>query len=333
MFYAYPALTGREEEKTPSPPLVLSLWHVDTFEGGRGSRAAFLKRAASAYCRSRSETYVLVSQYTVEGVKEAFSRGAYPDLLSFGAGCAIDPSLFLPLSGKVFSSVSLCEGDVVYPWCVGAYFLFSKTENFSRANLSTAIVSGGRNNLAQTAAALYFSSVGDFSGGGIKRENWLIEESTAAYVDFLQGKREYLFGTQRDVFRFSVRKAEVFARVSCAYDDLYQYAGVTNAGEATGRSGAEGKRAKSECAEFLAYLLSENVQKRLTEIGMLSPLFDVYGEEFPLLNGAESEIFGASGKRAEYAADVFSSAEARSEAERLAAEGNATALKNFLKRM
>ena len=65
---------------------IVSVWNVDTFEGGKGSRTSFLKRVARLAEKSSGETYYRVISYTVEGARAAMLNGEYPDILSFGVG-------------------------------------------------------------------------------------------------------------------------------------------------------------------------------------------------------------------------------------------------------
>lgn len=93
-FYAFPYLRarggGQENNVGADRPAVLSLWHTDTFEGGKGSRAAFLKRVAAEYGKKNRGVAVLVSSYSAEGLQAAFLKGETPDLLSFGIGAEAD---------------------------------------------------------------------------------------------------------------------------------------------------------------------------------------------------------------------------------------------------
>ena len=47
-FYAYPSLRNKRETNSENP-IAVRLWHVDSFEGGKGSRSAFLKRRAAEF--------------------------------------------------------------------------------------------------------------------------------------------------------------------------------------------------------------------------------------------------------------------------------------------
>jgi hypothetical protein len=138
-----------------------------------------------------------------------------------------------------------------YPWCAGRYYYFSKENDFSSISAEKLLLSKGGENVPEAAAALS----GMAGGGEIEAE-----DSTSAYVDFLNGKYQYLLGTQRDVCRFASRKAEVYTMPVNEYSDLFQYLAVT----------AQEKAEISLCLAFLDYLLSDEVQADLSSIGMYS---------------------------------------------------------------
>ena len=219
---------------TASSERVLTIWNVDTFEGGRGSRTAFLQRAARL--AEGDGVFFRVLSYTAEGAEEAMRRGTYPHLISFGIGIEIDPARCIPM-WKRFAGSSLA-----LPWCRGGYALFCMEDDFERAG-GTVISVGGRN---LSCAAAYFSDV-----DGVE------EDSLSAYLDFLGGKYRYLLGTQRDVNRFASRGVQVYMRPLPAYCDLYQYIAVLSAEE------------KDVCMRFVDVLLSDEVQGAVSEIGML----------------------------------------------------------------
>ena len=225
-------------------PVVISVWNVDTFEGGRGSRASFLKRVAQRAEAGQENVFYHVISYTAEGLQEAFSRGETPDILSFGVGVGqVDA---VPL-GRTFAG-----SDLAVPWCRGAYYLFSLQDNFPETPPSGSVVlSSGGENLVEASA--YFA--------GIEGKT---EESLTAYLDFLGGKYDYLLGTQRDVCRFSSRGVTVYSKLLPAYCDLYQYVSLLSREHA------------DACLEFVALLLSEEVQATLSEIGMY-PAQDAQG--------------------------------------------------------
>lgn len=224
---------------------VVHIWNVDTFEGGKGSRTAFLSRVARLAERESEGVYYRVLSYTAEGAKAAMSEGEFPDLLSFGVGLGVSEERCL-----AFSVSALSGSRKAVPWCRGEYVLFSLSDDFSDdlssesdAAAETVISVGGEN---LSCAAAYFA---DISGTE--------EESLAAYLDFLGGKYRYLLGTQRDTARFAARGVNVYRRELPAYCDLYQYIAFLS------------EDLRAECLRFIGILYSEEVQSTLSEIGML----------------------------------------------------------------
>ena len=215
---------------------VVRVWNIDTFEGGKGSRTAFLKSVAREL---KGEAYYLVTSYTLEGALSAFAEGDAPDVLSFGVGLSEFAELLLPLPYS-FTGGELGGKTLAYPWCMGGYYLFSLTDFEGEGR--TALSVGGEN-LPAVAARLE----------GITGEE---TESVAAYTGFLSGKYRYLFGTQRDVCRFQARGAIVQARPLTKYCDLYQYIGILSS-----------EKWEASLA-FVEALLSPEVQGRLSQIGM-----------------------------------------------------------------
>ena len=215
---------------------VVRVWNIDTFEGGKGSRTAFLKSVAREL---KGEAYYLVTSYTPEGALSAFAEGDAPDVLSFGVGLSEFAERLLPLPYS-FAGGELGGKTLAYPWCMGGYYLFSLTDFEGEGRT---VLSVGGENLPAVAARLE----------GISGEE---TESVAAYTGFLSGKYRYLLGTQRDVCRFQARGVIVQARPLAKYCDLYQYIGILSSEK------------RDASLAFVEALLSPEVQGRLSEIGM-----------------------------------------------------------------
>ena len=225
-----------QKSKEAEARTVVRVWNIDTFEGGKGSRTAFLKSVAREL---QGEAYYLVTSYTLEGALSAFAEGEAPDVLSFGVGLSEFAERLLPLPYS-FAGGELGGKTLAYPWCMGGYYLFSLTDFEGEGR--TALSVGGEN-LPAVAARLE----------GITGEE---TESVAAYTGFLSGKYRYLLGTQRDVCRFQARGVSVQARPLTKYCDLYQYIGILSSEKRDGS------------LAFVEALLSPEVQGRLSQIGM-----------------------------------------------------------------
>lgn len=323
-FYSYPTLIGAAKE-SKEKTCVLRLWHVDSFEGGVGSRANFLKNAAVEYVRRENNVLVVVSSYTLEGLHAEIERGNVPELISFGVGAALSDRLFLRFDRSflrdIFRSAELQTPSFsaesrVLPWCCGRYALYAKSGDFldlSVVPTSRTVVSHGGNNLPEAAAAYAFPSVEGIS----------VSPSVTAYLSFLNGEKDYLLGTQRDAYRFASRGVDVDARYLQGYGDLYQCIGVTKATD---------KQSSLYCIGFLRYLLSAEVQTRLSAVGMFSALYRVYTrkqtEENAIMRSIEDEVFkrGAERRRA----DVFFSLDVLSQMRLSAKNGNLSELQSYL---
>lgn len=225
-----------QKSKEAEARTVVRVWNIDTFEGGKGSRTAFLKSVAREL---KGEAYYLVTNYTLEGALSAFAEGDAPDVLSFGVGLSEFAERLLPLK-REFAGGELGGKTLAYPWCMGGYYLFSLTDFEGEGR--TALSVGGEN-LPAVAARLE----------GISGEE---TESVAAYTGFLSGKYRYLLGTQRDVCRFQARGVSVQARPLTKYCDLYQYIGILSSEK------------RDASLAFVEALLSPEVQGRLSQIGM-----------------------------------------------------------------
>ena len=139
-------------------------------------------------------------------------------------------------------------------------------------------LSGSENNKnAQIYLADEFAKMGaEVSLMEVPVPNWFGGEST---VEFVSGKEKYFLGTQRDIIRLNNRGFEYIAQPLKNFNDLYQYASVT--------ATDENKRVYA-CA-FLDYLLTENVQKRLTEIGMFSDFYVLNYQEKDFISMQENK--------------------------------------------
>lgn len=235
-FYPDTHKEGKSEEKKR----VVRVWNVDTFEGGKGSRTNFLKRAAAKAEKINDEVYYLITSYTVEGANRAFVTGQRPDVLSFGIGASY-PERALPLPYS-FAGGEAEGGCYAYPWCRGEYYLFSMADNFEEEG--TVAISSGGENLVEVAAAL----------NGISGER---VDSLSAYVAFLGGQYRYLLGTQRDKCRFVSRGVTVYEKPLTEFCDLYQYISVLSSEK------------REDCLALVHMLLSDEVQNTLDSIGML----------------------------------------------------------------
>ena len=107
----YPVFGLGGEEIEESEKIILRLWNVDTFEGGVGSRASFLGKAANRFEKKYS-LYIMVTPHTKESAERALRSGDIPDMLSCGPG----------LEG-VAELAAEVDGEYGAAWCIGKYCL------------------------------------------------------------------------------------------------------------------------------------------------------------------------------------------------------------------
>ena len=240
---------NKKIKDTPKYQGIISLWQVDSFEGGVGSRKQFLMREAVAFEKLNSGVLVMVSSQTPESVKQKVEQGVYPDMISFGLGTEID-NLNLLDCDKNFRAGMLGDKQYISSWCKGGYFII---ENPS-AKVNSIIVSKSDYNSPTTALSL------------IKKEylSTTILSSKDAYYQFVLGRDRYLLGTQKDILRLSNRGFEYIATPITEYNDMYQLFAITS----------NNNEKAYYCQQFLNQLLSFETQSKLKEIGMMSPYYE-----------------------------------------------------------
>ncbi len=238
---------------------IITVWHVDTFEGGSGSRKAFLLKIARNFEKVNNGVLVFVISHTPLSVQENFIKGSYPDIISYGAGVEVENVISLPIENYASGGI-VAEKNLAIPWCRGGYFLIKNNEfNIKNVNKNVCLVS----NAEYTLPIL---SILD------KNYNFNLKINTQynAYSSFVNGEGEYLLGTQRDIVRLNNRGFNYSATPLSEFNDLYQYVSVTSTNSE--------KIEKS--IDFINYLLSKESQQKLNEIDMFSCFYNVeYADE------------------------------------------------------
>lgn len=202
---------------------VITVWQIDSFEGGKGSRAQYLRSVGSALLESDG-IYVEVTALSSSAARENMAEGNLPDVISYGAG--------------FYGLESYSDGNAV-AWCRGGYCLISAESSEPPTDNNT-VINSGRENIARAAAA--------FAGLGKADEL----PPTSAYVAMLSGEYKYLLGTQRDIIRLQTRGEKFTVQPLNDYNDMYQYISVLAKGE---------KRAV--CNKFVDLLLQKNDLNRI----------------------------------------------------------------------
>lgn len=228
---------------------VLTLWQIDSFEGGRGSRAEYLRSLAQDFAKS-ANVYIEVTALSSDAARTNISAGVVPDIISYGAGFYGIESLVSEGYGKA--------------WCRGAYCLIALSgTDFSSVSTANTVINDGKDNLVSVAALFSGLQGADYAA------------PTSAYVSLISGEYEFLLGTQRDVIRLQTRGKSFEVKPLPEFNDLYQYISVLT---------CDGEKA-AVAEEYINYVLSHG--ESLTRIGMLCDGETLYSDEMHALEGVD----------------------------------------------
>ncbi|MDE6597280.1 MAG: hypothetical protein K2K60_01405 [Clostridia bacterium] len=224
---------------------VLTIWQIDSFEGGKGSRAGFLQKCGDEFSQSGG-CYVSVVSISAEAARLNLAKGTVPDLISYGAG--------------TYGLESFITDYTV--WCYGGYCILTLDANsdFSDISNDNTVVNEGKDNLS-SAAALACGVSGAKYG-----------KTTGAYVTLINGGCKYLLGTQRDIYRLKTRGVSFAVKPVTQFNDLYQCISVVS-------KSANAERANS----FIKFLSGKGAE--INSLGMLSSAKNLYDDEMRIMEG------------------------------------------------
>ena len=249
LFFARSHISDGVIKTTDGYKAVLTVWQIDGFEGGKGSRRQFITDVSKKFEKDNLGVLVLVSSYTKESAEERMQKGEYPDVISFSLGVDVSNLKEINLKKETFGKI----GGKTYalPWCRGGYVLI---ENLL-AKGEKLIVSNAE--YTQPFLSLYLN--------GLNFSDYAVKKPLDAYVDFTSGRAKYFLATQRDVIRLENRDLSVKITPLKEFSDLYQYVAITTTDD----------KKYQLSHKFIEHLLCEDVQLKLYKIGMCSPYFSV----------------------------------------------------------
>lgn len=229
---------------------VITLWQIDGFEGGKGSRTQYLTKKAEKIFKGQNK-YLHVDTLTADAARENLAAGTVPDIIS----CS-------PTFYGAESFVNHNYGDFKI-WCNGAYCYLTLDENsnFDDINANNTVINVGKDNLSQV--------VGVIEGlYGVE-----YDATTNAYLKLLNGKYKYLLGTQRDVFRLITRGVNFKISAVTSFNDLYQGFCVTT----------KDAEKLNTCKSFVEYVCMHNDD--INAVGLFSGgMGECEGNLLPLKN-------------------------------------------------
>lgn len=228
---------------------VLQLWQIDSFEGGKGSRADYLQKKGNAFSKEYG-AYVTVTALSAEAAVLNLENGNIPDLISYGAGiCGLESYI------GSFTT-----------WCHGGYCLLAVDGNadFTDVNAENTVINSGKNNYTSAAAMFY----------GLQNAEY--EKPSGAYVKLINGDYKYLLGTQRDIFRLKTRGVGFTVKPVTEFNDLYQNISVVD------------KSANFSVAQrFVGYLMSH--RDDVNKLGLMTESSGLYDDEMKVMEGLDYE--------------------------------------------
>lgn len=252
--------------KKPAPEWygVVELWHVASFKPYRGSVTDYLDRAAREYNKAHTGVHIQVKGLTEKQFHERIERGETPDAYSFQSGLLYREQLSeLPITAlpKLISPARpAADGGLLYavPYLVSGYALSVNTqllyqrglaspEGADRAFLQAALDS--KQKKPQLYAPEILAARLELTGTLASREDFLGGGVLAGITDL------YTVGMASRTEKLNLMLESV---PITDYTDLVQYIGPAR--------GADEKR-RAVIADFAAYLLSEKVQRRLSDVG------------------------------------------------------------------
>lgn len=228
---------------------VLNVWQIDSFEGGKGSRAKYLQDLGNKFTK-KNGCYVTVSSLSADAARLNLKNRNVPDLISYGAG--------------TYGIESYIRGRLpYYCWCNGGYCFLSldTNANFDDISVKNLIINGGTDNLVDITALLC-------GVNGAEKA-----KPTSAYVRLINGEFKYLLGTQRDIFRLRTRGVAFAVKPVTAFNDLYQNISVTCSSDK-----------KAVYAELFIEFLLENGEG-VSSLGLMADGRNLYDDEMRLLEG------------------------------------------------
>jgi hypothetical protein len=268
---------------------VVSMWHIENFEGGSGSRHQFLLKQMIALEKKHKGLLVSIQTLTKAQAQDQIEKGILPDLVSFGTGAgdifanyAQDYQGRLNIRAEFIKAGSKGDKVKAVAYMAGGYLLFCNSELANTMGIDTnnnlidnifidghvynkgksirySLVAARENNLP--LAAVLKNTIGVFQ----KNSYFEAQSQFDAYNAFISKNALMLLGTQRDLNRV-INRINQNNMFECeilylkGYTDLVQYLSIT------AKDGQSQQRARL----IIEYLTSHNAQSALCGIGMFS---------------------------------------------------------------
>lgn len=287
----------------------LQLWHVDSFEGGTGSRRAYLQGLSKSFCaealkKNGARVTVEVKQLTPLAQSELFKKGIYPNVISFGAGVEVPYERLLKLDFFAGEAGVYNGAPYAAVWAQGGYVCITRQGD---SDIKGYIIC--EQEFANPLLALKLSKE-----IGAAAEIITLPAKEGVY-EFYRRKGYALVGTQRDLYRLEGKLAITVEPLS-GYNDLYCCVSVLL-----------GNESEQSAALSLARYIALSDKACPLNVGFLNYKGEALNKSAPI-----SPLNGYSPK---YALCVFTAAGQVAELKKLSLnlEANEQIVKNMLKRL
>lgn len=262
---------------------VITLWQIDCFEGGTGSRANWLKSIVSGFEKRNNGVYVSIENLSVEMANKLIESGQKkPDIISWGTGVNIQKE---QLENLDIENTPQDVIDAVYetavPWCMGAYFMIGDGDSekwgldgeiitTKKAQKTVYSVGVPQRNGYVSLKALTTNCTNSFND----EKALLLGTSQEIFEAYNYSKKvNRMIGTQRDFYRLSQAQTKENARQGeiqfLGYTDLFQYVSVLK---------CDNEKKVKTMNDFVDFLLEEEQQNNLGSIGMFPVTFSAQPE-------------------------------------------------------
>ncbi len=238
-----PFFRGGHKEQTVENGAILSVWQIDSFSGGYGSRTTFLRKVLLGFTKNNPSVSVLVAEHTPSSAQALIDKGVLPNVISYGP-CSLElQGHALKLSKKGFLGGEV-NGDIyALPFLRGGYFVIEKGGGASEVIIP-------QKEYSSNEVACLFS--------GITASEYKLMESEEAFLLFLRSDKATMIGCQREIVRLTARNEDFTYKVIEGYSDLYQYLSITKEDNF------------DQSKKLVDYLISSAVQSKLQDIKMFS---------------------------------------------------------------
>lgn len=274
--YNYGEFFNLKQEKQT----VLSIWHVETFEGGTASRKGFLQKVAINFNKSNKNCFFVIKQMSLEQFKLNLDNKERADIYSFGIGAGqfLTDQLEVLAETKNIRSDLLSYGKIndnnfAYPYILSGYVAITRQKYVSNSK-GEVLLSKTVNKTTKVGFGFAYEENVNFSNALVANDFENVEESNyyscssfyEAYNAFVADKFCTLIGTARDLARCKNREqmgnlSDCEYNFLGGYSDLIQYIGINKDLE---------EYKKDIAKNFCEFLVSSKSQSLLKNYGLFT---------------------------------------------------------------